>query len=250
MKLQLPNVTIWSCVWTPEPDRIERHLRVLKYCQSIIDCQRIVLFSALEAPAPDGIDLVTIPITRDFNWNVFVNRQVPRLVSSDFSMSVHDDGFPIRPDLWNDDFLKYDYIGAPWPDGTVGNGGFNIESMKLMRMKLTVPVGKYELANSDAWTCRVHRERLERKGITFAPTNVAARFSTESAIANRPEVVLSFGFHGRRNEPEKHAEGWRLIEESEQDCGRLRVCAQGPKVDGVHRAILGIVPEQSSGHPP
>ena len=30
-------------------------------------------------------------------------------------MLIHDDGFVVNPDSWQDDFLNYDYIGAPYP---------------------------------------------------------------------------------------------------------------------------------------
>ena len=28
---------------------------------------------------------------------------------------VQDDGFIINKNLWDEEFLSYDYIGAPWP---------------------------------------------------------------------------------------------------------------------------------------
>ena len=216
MKLSLPTVTIWSCCWTPEPERIARHLRVLKYCQGIIDCPRIVLFSALKVPVPDGIELMPIDVGPSFNWNTFVNREVPRFMHTEFAMSVHEDGFPLQTDLWDDAFLKYDYIGAPWKDNVVGNGGFNIESLRLMREKLLVPPSRFDAANSDDWVCRAHRERFERNGITFAPVDVAARFSTELGSPEYPNTLPSFGFHDIVDNPEKYAAGWSLIEEFER----------------------------------
>lgn len=214
-RIQIPNVTVWSCCWTTEPERIERHIRVLKYCQSIMDCKRMVFFSASPSPTPPGIDLVLIKPEARFNWNVFVNRIVPTEIRDGFAMSVHEDGFPIRPDLWSDDFLRYDYIGSPWPDNVIGNGGFNIESQKLLQEKLLVPFGSYDTHPSDVWVCRTHRLRFENRGISFAPLDLAARFSTELPTQSRPESVPSFGFHGRRDSPAKYAEGWELIRKSE-----------------------------------
>ena len=31
------------------------------------------------------------------------------------AMLIHSDGYVINPSAWRDDFLDYDYIGAPWP---------------------------------------------------------------------------------------------------------------------------------------
>ena len=44
----------------------------------------------------------------------------------------HTDVVPIGvPEAWTDDFFNYDYIGATWDDGVVGNGGFSWRSRKL-----------------------------------------------------------------------------------------------------------------------
>jgi hypothetical protein len=52
----------------------------------------------------------------------------------------------VRPELWSNDFLEYDYIGAPWmysdtsyitDEGEhvpVGNGGFCLRSKKFLEM--------------------------------------------------------------------------------------------------------------------
>ena len=52
-------------------------------------------------------------------------------INTDFCLVVQYDGKVSDPDLWNDDFLNYDYIGAAWTDGYVGNGGFTLRSKKL-----------------------------------------------------------------------------------------------------------------------
>lgn len=127
-------------------------------------------------------------------------------------MSVHEDGFPIRPDLWSEQFLKYDYIGAPWQDNVVGNGGFNIESQRMLQEKQTLPPSFNPVAPSDNYVCRIHRDTLEKRGVTFAPTEVAVEFSTELTGQAWP----SLGFHGRRFQQAKYALGWQLVAESEQ----------------------------------
>ena len=42
---------------------------------------------------------------------------------TDFVLVVQFDGRIFNPGAWNDGFFKYDWIGAPWPDGVCGNGG-------------------------------------------------------------------------------------------------------------------------------
>ena len=34
---------------------------------------------------------------------------------NDFVMVIQEDGHIVNPNLWDDEFLKYDYIGAPGP---------------------------------------------------------------------------------------------------------------------------------------
>jgi hypothetical protein len=156
-----------------------------------------------------GIETVKIDPPKDIvDWSVFVNYEVPKLISGPFVMSVHEDGFPLQLDLWDDEFLNFDYIGAPWPDGQVGNGGFNIESQRMFERKLDLPRDHVLDHPSDNWLCKFHRNRLESDGLKFAPTETAMRFSTEWLGNENP----SFGFHGRICSPLKYSAGWSKIE--------------------------------------
>jgi hypothetical protein len=147
-------------------------------------------------------------------WNILVNKTIPEFLKGDFAMSVHEDGFPIRPELWDDHFLDYDYIGAPWKDGVVGNGGFNIESQKLLQLKVKMPFCPIPPGPSDYWVCRDNRYFLEQQGIRFAPAEVALKFSTEKVGGENP----SFGFHGRSD---KYGKGWERIEYWERGIGKV-----------------------------
>jgi hypothetical protein len=104
---------------------------------------------------------------------------------------VQHDGFIVRPESWDRKFLQYDYIGAPWDNGIVGNGGFSLRSKRLldvlaeMRDLLTWPHPE------DGALCCTYRDELESRGILFAPTDVARRFSVEDEAYQN-----SFGLHG------------------------------------------------------
>jgi hypothetical protein len=102
---------------------------------------------------------------------------------------VQHDGYILNPDLWTDEFLEYDYIGAPWEDGTVGNGGFSLRSQRLME---TVASMTWRLHHEDCLICGPLRGPLEDAGFKFAPTDVAARFSFERYAAG---YQRTFGFH-------------------------------------------------------
>lgn len=127
-------------------------------------------------------------------------------VKTPFALVIQYDGYVLRPDLWTDEFLAYDYIGAPWPpkmhytkegeEVRVGNGGFSLRSKKLMdafnELKLPFTDNGTGFFHEDGQICNYHRKTLEDYGIKFAPVELAARFSTELKV---PETTESFGGH-------------------------------------------------------
>lgn len=129
---------------------------------------------------------------------------------SEYFMVVQTDGFPINYNLWDDDFLNYDYIGAPWPSGmrwtgnspVVGNGGFSIRSRKLYDMTNKISgfreFHKQSLTNEDVTISVVVRKMLEENGIKFAPVELAKKFSVEIPISEDHKLENCFGFHGKR----------------------------------------------------
>ena len=209
-RLRLKNVTLWAISWGNDEDLNWRTVRVLNYCDSIIEFGRVVYFNACKKRICDfPFEIIKIPNLDFQRFNVFVNREVPKYITGDFAMSVHEDGFPIDISKWKPDFLRYDYIGAPWHDGGVGNGGFNIESQKLMQTKRGLKVMPNESeAASDTYICRDRRHELENMGIRFAPTSVATQFSTETIFNEKP----SFGFHGRSWSTSKYQKAWETLE--------------------------------------
>lgn len=208
--IDLPNLTIFSMVWKDDSKWIIKVGRVLRYCLHIMRPAKAILFThnriATDRSYP--FEVVQIP---ELNWqsfNIFVNRIVPTFIRSEFAMSVHEDGFPLDVSLWDPRFLEYDYIGAPWDDGMVGNGGFNIESKRLMDLKQTMPLTEEDFRTpSDRLICTTRKAYLEERGVRFAPRELALKFSTEQVGRNQP----SFGFHGRGPSAEKYRQGWATI---------------------------------------
>ena len=101
---------------------------------------------------------------------------------------------------WTDEFLEYDYIGAPWPwhppAQQVGNGGFSLRSIRLLRF-INEHYKEFPVeAPEDDVLCRHYRPALERHGFKWAPIHVAQRFSFER---ERPHPT--FGYHGIFNWP-------------------------------------------------
>jgi predicted nucleotidyltransferase len=125
---------------------------------------------------------------------------------------VQYDGFVLNPESWTNEFLKYDYIGAPWlvanwsvrdfnfpPEtlGTliVGNGGFCLRSKKFLETSAHLSKeGKIPKKNpEDVAMCVWYRDEFEKAGISFAPPELASLFSIEGT---EHEYKKQFGFHG------------------------------------------------------
>jgi len=111
------------------------------------------------------------------------------------------DGFIWNPALWSDEFLNYDYVGAPWPSQilqkgvpknfTVGNGGFSLRSKRLQDF-LSTEKGLIPHAAEDVVIGQLNRAYLECMGFRFAPEVLARRFSWEYT-----EMAPAFGVHAR-----------------------------------------------------
>ena len=155
------------------------------------------------------------------DYNYYVIYCLHNHVETSHCLLVQPDGFVLFPDKWDDEWLKYDYIGAPWPlvkdsyidpfgnQHQVGNGGFSLRSKKLLEVPTKVEV-PWETNNSDFYwmppgvvnyhedgnICVHNRHIFVEQGCEFAPVNVAARFSQENRIPEC-EGITPFGFHYR-----------------------------------------------------
>lgn len=129
----------------------------------------------------------------EYNWVML--RLVPHIVTEDYCLTIHADGFACNPDAWTAEFLEYDYIGATWPWlNLVGNGGFSLRSRKLQDAMIDT-LFDYN-TNEDVSICQENRSLLENTyGIKFAPIELADQFSIEFKT-DSPWLGKSFGFHG------------------------------------------------------
>jgi predicted O-methyltransferase YrrM len=155
------------------------------------------------------------------DYSEFMLSKLTDFIDTEFCFSIHHDGFVVNPELWSNDFIKYDYIGAPWPSTShfilegkrVGNGGVSIRSKKLMEYVKTIPQRGHE----DTVICVNLRNHLEEKGFTFAPLDVAAKFSVELTCDDLDQQVSNtFAFHGKHT-PEHIAEIKKLIKSHYRD---------------------------------
>ena len=75
-----------------------------------------------------------------------------------------------------EDFLHYDYIGAPWPNGHVGNGGLSIRKRQSM-LQLINTKATYALPEDLFFTLGINRTKAANFHV--APLELAQRFATD-----------------------------------------------------------------------
>lgn len=143
-------------------------------------------------------------------YSEFMIYKLADYINTEFCFSIHCDGFVIRPDLWSNEYLEYDYIGAPWrkdsyfivDNNRVGNGGVSIRSKKLMEYVKTIPNLK---GNEDVLICSTLKNSLEKQGFKFAPLDLASSFSVEHVCDDLLlQVGDTFAFHGKNTERHLH----------------------------------------------
>jgi hypothetical protein len=200
MKRQLKNITLLSL----NPVNPIQSAKALLYSSREIEFAEMVLV-ANEKPSnlPSSIKFVKTEARTHRDTSVFTYIELPDLINTEYCLQVHDDGFVTNPHLWTDEFLKYDYIGAPWkPDcfgdgmpNRVGNGGFVLKSNKFIQLTRNL---RYLGGHDDVELSINYYNYFISQGCKYAPVELAMRFSLESKIPDcEYNLDNCFGFHGR-----------------------------------------------------
>ena len=112
-KLQLPQVTLVAMTSV----NIKETIQAMKYSMRGIDFGDAVLITHKKPfGLPKNIRYShTSELTDIDAFNYKMVYELGDHIHTDYAMIVHADGFIVHPEMWRDEFLKYDYIGAPWP---------------------------------------------------------------------------------------------------------------------------------------
>ena len=192
-KLELNSVTL--CAATSV--NIEATMEALRSSLDQVSFADCILFT--DRPVSQTHSAIrVVPIEQMRSSREYSQFLLTRLVdhlTTEHCLVVQWDGFVVDAGQWEEHFLDFDFIGAPWPqfdDGhDVGNGGFSLRSRKLLE---ACRDRRFEIGHpEDIAICRTNRPFLEEAyGIRFAERATAARFAFERGKAQGP----SFGFHG------------------------------------------------------
>lgn len=145
------------------------------------------------------------------DWGKFLVFDLHKHIHTAFILLIHEDGFVVNPQSWDDSWRDYDYIGAPFPPprdpisyrDTFGNiirvgNSVSLRSKRMLELPseigLTWDNFDGGFPHEDGFLCVQHRHKLAEHGIAYAPLEVAAHFGRET---NLPEHsgVEPFTFH-------------------------------------------------------
>ena len=185
-------------------------VNLLAFQQSKVNFSEVILFSHIDDFSSEmkncGIRLEYIPPLDYSGYGEFCIYGLKDRIYTGYSIGVQLDGFIVNEDLWTDEFLAYDYIGAPWSranlewsysnfltpppgwtyemgplmDWNVGNSGFCLRSRKFIEEIAKLPKEDVVMVSNDAATSITHRGRLESVGIKYADAQTACEFSVEA----------------------------------------------------------------------
>lgn len=140
------------------------------------------------------------PFTKKGDYDNFMVNELHKDLTTQFVLVIQFDGFILSHLEWNNLFLRYDYIGAPWPkhnhgEHNVGNGGFSLRTKRLCEEVSTHNYNYFDgdIAE-DVFICQKLRPTLEEKKFYFPHESIASHFSAESYVYRYP----TFGFHNIR----------------------------------------------------
>ena len=140
------------------------------------------------------------------DYNNFILK-LKNYVKSPYVLVVQDDGHVLNPNIWTDEFLKYDYIGAPWPASKkwnkrwdrygknyskkikyhskfnrIGNGGFSLRSKKFLDYSLQF--SNTEILAEDVFLTCIIMTKQRIMELNFQALK-QLRFSYETPLSGR-----------------------------------------------------------------
>ena len=142
------------------------------------------------------IFLKDIKIKSKEDYSKFCIKELHKYIQTEFMLLIQYDGYIINPHLWLNEYLKFDYIGAPWwynDKMNVGNGGFSFRSKRLMEYISKMNINKCH--PEDDVICRQNYNELIRNGFKFANEYIASIFSFEQNNKHNKFKNNTFGFH-------------------------------------------------------
>ena len=190
-KLKLPNISLLAIAHKKDVDQTQISMKI---SSENIDFGAIKLLTSAQ-PKIKYPDIEYVPIEPMTNLNEYSKAMIEDLhkyFKTTHCLVVQADSFVVNHKLWKDEFLKYDYIGAPWSDelvinqnlvlnvkkNPVGNGGFSLRSRKLVQAtaKIDYDSLKLPLKSEDVVICHYLYDKMIESGVKFALPKLTPEF--------------------------------------------------------------------------
>lgn len=211
----------------------EESVKALEYSSKNIKFNNVLLFTH-ESITHSFIDIIKIDRLSNIRlYNNFI-LSLNNFIESDFVLLIQDDGHVVNSNLWQKEFLNFDYIGAPWPASKnwlkrwdkyeeteaktikrnfkmnrVGNGGFSLRSKKFLEYSSQFSeCGQF---SEDIFLTVLNYEVAVKNNINFPDVELAYSFSAEIPLKGKElkkenkkskiyDFTKHFGWHGKRFE--------------------------------------------------
>ena len=238
--LDLPNVTLVAT----ETRRHELARRTLLDAVSKINFGGVVISTndpaRIPIPGARYLDIPDWPTKNDCEkWHSWDG---PKAATTSHVLLMEWDSGIWDTSVWRDEFLDYDFIGAPWPHEKlqVGNGGFSLRSKRLSDF-IADNRDRFPETFTDVGLCRTHRPELEAVGgFKWAPSALAYAFSHEIECPGLHYTGGHFGFHSTHENS-----NWFRALPREEYAARLKLL-----IAGFGRTNLGRVKAELRFTPP
>jgi len=226
------SLPVVSLIFETRPEMMPRIKQIIEWHRKFFKFHREIIVSNVDPHIPGTVFTscgVPPPAEMMGTWySDMCVHHFANLCNAPYMLVCQWDGFILNPEKWSDDFLKYDYVGAPlggfwhvaslwfeqnipgWKNSykvtentsivggqrvLVGNGGFSLRSKKFLDASNSLSRTGWAANAEDLYLCLERRRELEDKGIKFCPVEVAKFFSRDSAV--EPPLQDLFGFHSR-----------------------------------------------------
>ena len=216
--MKLPQVTLIAIT---HQDKYLETIKAVDFSCKQVEFAKVKIVS--NTKENDIYDHIRSDLVSDLTgYNQLCINHLNEIIDTEFCLIVQWDGFIINSEMWTDEFLNYDYIGAPWDHAIsknrIGNGGFSLRSKRFLEAsnKLTYKSNNCEwlydwqknyrdITPEDWFLCYENYEYMVNHNIKFPSVKLAATFAIEYPIPchrfdkNDISTYKSFGFHGNFN---------------------------------------------------
>ena len=192
--IKLPQVTLCSVGSEKYKDQMQRQL---DYSAGKVE------FGAVKN--------IVAPITGIDDWNRYIVYDLGSHIDTEFCLLVHPDGGIAEADMWDDEWLELDYIGAPWPLPTddysyrgINNTLYRVGNSVALRSKRLLDLPKrlnmewksyHGYWNEDGFIAVNNRHIFEDHGCRFGSYDQALKFGRENPMPEYDGPTFTYHKH-------------------------------------------------------